>query len=136
MSSVNLQEIALSRARRAWFRRQWRRLGLIFGYALIIIGIPFTLLPGHVGIVPLIIGLIIVLRGSRMARRRFIGLQRRHPRWIFPIRRLLRREPEVYPVVWQQVLRAERILPKSWRMARKLRRRWFGRARNPDSLRS
>lgn len=127
MSSVNLQEIALSRARRAWFRRQWRRLGLIFGYALIVVGVPFTLLPGHVGIVPLIIGLIIVLRGSRTARRRFIGLQRRHPRWIFPIRRLLRREPEVYPVVWQQVLRAERILPKRWRVARALRRRWFGR---------
>ena len=127
MSSVSLRGIALSRARRAWLRRQWRRLVLIFGYALIVIGIPFTLLPGHIGIVPLIIGLIMVLRGSRSARKQFIGLQRRHPRWIFPIRRLLRREPEVFPVAWQQVLRAERILPKNWRMARKLRRRWFGR---------
>ena len=129
MSSVSLREIALSRARRAWLRRQWRRVVLIFGYALIIVGIPFTLLPGHIGIVPLIIGLIVVLRSSRRARKQFIGLQRRHPRWIFPIRRLLRREPEVYPVVWQQVLRAERVLPKSWRVARSLRRRFFGRGR-------
>ncbi len=127
MSSVNVQQTALSRARRAWLRRVWRRIGLVFGYGLIVIGVPFTLLPGHVGIIPLIVGLIIVLRGSRLARRRFIGLQRRHPRWIFPIRRLLRREPEVFPVAWQQVLRAERILPKRWRVARALRRRFFGR---------
>ena len=35
------------------------------------------------------------------ARRQFIGLQRRHPKILFPVRRLLRREPEVVPVAWQ-----------------------------------
>ena len=127
MASVSLHHIALSRARRAWLRRQWRRVLLTFGYALIVIGVPFTLLPTHIGIVPLIVGLIIVLRSSRSARRRFIGLQRRHPRFVFPIRRLLRREPEVFPVALQQILRAERLLPRGWRPARGLRRRFFGR---------
>ena len=130
MSSVSLRDIALSRARRTFWRRVWRNMLVAFGCGLIVIGVPFTLLPGHLGLLPLVVGLVIVLRESRRARRRFIGLQRRHPRLIFPIRRLLRREPEVFPVAWQQVLRAERaILPGRWRVARALRRRLFGRGR-------
>ena len=101
-----------------------------FGYALIVIGLPFTILPGHIGLLSLVAGLVIVLRGSRLARKRFIGLQRRHPRVMFPIRRLLRREPEVFPVAWQQVLRTERfILPKRLRVARKIRRWILNRGR-------
>ena len=38
----------------------------------------------------------------------------------------MRREPEVVPVVWQQVLRTERmVLPRKWRVSRKLRVRYF-----------
>src|SRR5665213_1336595 len=87
----------------------WRRLArvalLAVGWILIVIGGIGTLLPGHLGLPFLVVGLIIVLRSSMQARRRFIGLQRRHPRFVFPIRRLLRREPEVFPVAWQQALR-------------------------------
>ena len=85
-------------------------------------------MPGHVGVPVLIVGLIVVLRSSRHARRQFIGLQRRHPKFVFPIRRLLRRRPEVFPVAWQQILRLERlVLPRRWRLARALRRRMFRR---------
>ena len=57
-----------------------------------------------------------------------VKAQRRHPKMVFPLRRLLRREPEVLPVAWQQVLRAERlVLPRRWRPARGLRRRLFRR---------
>ena len=77
------------------------------------------------------VGLIIVLRTSRPARRQFVGLQRRHPKLVFPLRRLLRREPEVMPVAWQQLLRAEKlVLPKKWRHAARLRRRYLRKPRS------
>ena len=90
------------------------------------VGAVGAVLPGHLGVPLLIVGLIVVLRSSFQARRQFIGLQRRHPRIVFPIRRLLRRDPEVVPVAWQELLRFERlIMPRTWRFARRLRRRWF-----------
>jgi hypothetical protein len=101
---------------------------LALGWALIVVGGLVAVLPFHLGVPLLIVGLIIVLRASRPARRFFIGLQRRHPRFVFPIRRLLRRDPEVLAVVWQQILRTERfILPRRWRPARRLRRWLFPR---------
>jgi hypothetical protein len=85
------------------------------------------------GVPLLVVGLIIVLRTSRQARRQFIGLQRRHPRIVSPIRRLLRRDPEVLAVIWQQMLRSERFfLPRAWRPARVVRR-WFFPRRRPKA---
>jgi hypothetical protein len=108
---------------RLWRRlTRWAVLGL--GYFLMLLGGFGTVLPGHLGAPILAIGLVITLRASYRARRQFIGLQRRHPKILFPVRRLLRREPEVIPVAWQAVLRFERILPRRIRFARKLRRRW------------
>jgi hypothetical protein len=106
----------------------WRRLGrwtaIGTGYGLMAIGGVGTVLPGHLGAPILAVGLVITLRGSF---RQFIGLQRRHPKILFPVRRLLRREPEVGPVAWQAVLRFERmVLPRRLRFAGKLRRRWRG----------
>ena len=101
---------------------------LVVGLLLMAAGLPLALLPGHLGVPLLVVGLIMVLRTSLPARRKFIRLQRRHPKMVFPIRRLLRREPEVFPVAWQQVLRMERmILPRSWRTAKAMRRRLFKR---------
>ena len=96
-----------------------------FGYALVALGAVGTLLPGHLGAPVLAVGLVVSLRSSFRARRRFVDLQHRHPKILFPVRRLLRREPEVIPVAWQALLRFERlVLPRSWRFARKVRRRW------------
>lgn len=98
------------------------------GCALVVVGAVGTMLPFHLGLPVLVVGLIVVLRASRDARKRFIGLQRSHPKIFFPLRRLLRREPEVFPVAWQQALRMERLLlPRRWRPARKIRRRMFPR---------
>ena len=107
-----------------------RRVGsailVAVGWVLIGVGLIGAVLPGHLGVPVLVLGLIVVLRSSRDARKRFIGLQRRHPRIVFPIRRLLRREPEVFAVAWQQALRLEKLLlPRRWRWARALRRRYF-----------
>ena len=93
-------------------------------------GFGLALLPGHLGLPLLVVGLIMVLRHSPRARRQFVTLQHRHPRFIFPVRRLIRREPEVFPVAWQQLLRhraddvaaqlaaggplAPAVLPRQW----------------------
>jgi hypothetical protein len=112
----------------------WRSLGrglsLSVGGVLMAIGLVGALLPWHLGAPVLVLGLIIVLRSSYAARRRFIDLQQRHPNVVFPIRRLLRREPEVLPVAWQQILRFERlVMPRTWRVSASVRRRLFRRTR-------
>jgi hypothetical protein len=96
------------------------------GGVLVVAGLVLAVLPGHLGVPLLAVGLILVLRHSPRARRGFIRLQRRHPRWVFPVRRLIRREPEIFPVLWQQVLRFERLVfPPSWRRAGLWRRRYL-----------
>ncbi len=123
LSSVRQETAPARAAARRGVR--WAVLGV--GFVLIAIGtaLEFLPLPLHMpGLVILVAGLILVLRTSYSARRTFIRVQRRHPRMVFPLRRLLRREPEVMPVAWQQLLRTERlILPRRWRFAGRARRR-------------
>jgi hypothetical protein len=110
-------------------RRLCRWLGVGVGYALMLVGAVGAVLPGHLGAPILAVGLVLALRSSFRARRQFIGLQQRHPKILFPVRRLLRREPEVAPVAWQAILRLERrLLPRDWRFAARTRRRWRGQA--------
>ena len=111
-------------------RRAVGIFAVVSGGLLIVAGLVLAVLPGHLGIPVVAIGLILVLRNSRRARRSFIVLQRRHPRFVFPLRRLIRREPEVFPVLWQQLLRFERtVFPKRWRKAGHWRRRYLRRQR-------
>src|SRR5579859_1005207 len=72
-----------------------RGLAVSAGSGLIVVGAVGAVLPGHLGVPVLAAGLVFVLRSSARARRRFIGLQRRHPNLVTPIRQLLRREPQV-----------------------------------------
>jgi hypothetical protein len=70
---------------------------------------------------------MIVLRNSFKAKRQFLRMQRAHPKMVFPIRRLMRRDPEIIPVFWQQYLRLERlVLPRRIRFAARCRR-YLGR---------
>jgi len=105
----------------------WRRVGrwlaVGVGLLLIVVGAIGSVLPGHLGAPVLAVGLVLSLRSSFRARRQFVDLQHRHPRILFPVRRLLRREPEFAPVAWQALLRMERaLLPKRWRFLVKWRR--------------
>ncbi len=101
-----------------------RWLLLALGGVIMLVGLVLAPLPGHVGLPLLVIGLMVVLRNSFAAKRQFVRIQRAHPKTVYPIRRLLRREPEVVLVVWQQYLRVERlVLPRRYRFAVKVRRR-------------
>ncbi len=134
MSSLTHRPAVIARRRRSLRRRLGRFVLMGIGWILLGIGAVGTVLPGHLGLPLLILGLIIVLRASAQARRQFVGLQRRHPKIMFPIRRLLRRNPQVVLVAWQQALRLERFLfPKTWRPARRLRRWVLGPRRSRPS---
>jgi hypothetical protein len=100
---------------------RWVLLGL--GGIIMIAGLILAPLPGHIGLPLLVIGLMIVLRNSFRAKRQFLRMQHAHPKMVFPIRRLMRRDPEIIPVMWQQYLRLERlVLPKRARFAGRSRR--------------
>ena len=100
---------------------RWLLLGL--GGLIMLVGLVTAPLPGHIGLPLLVVGLMIVLRNSFKARRHFVRMQRAHPKMVFPIRRLMRREPEIVLVFWQQYLRMERlVLPSRARFAVKVRR--------------
>lgn len=99
---------------------RWAWMGL--GLLIVLAGIAIAPLPGPGGIPVIVIGLMIILRNSFRARRVFVRVQRRHPKMLFPIRRLLRREPEVLPVFWQQTLRVEKLMiPRRFRILRRMR---------------
>ncbi len=111
---------------------KWLRYALIsLGLAIIAVCVPIFIVGLHTpAILIAAVGLVLVLRNSFSARRIFIKAQRRHPKIVFPIRRLIRREPEVIPVIWQQTLRLEAwILPKRYRFWRRLRLALKGRRR-------
>lgn len=94
------------------------------GLILVIAGVVIAPLPGPLGFPLTIVGLMMVLRGSFRAKREFVRFQNRYPRFVRPFRRLLRRDPEIIPFVWQQSLRIERlILPKRFRFLVKTRKK-------------
>lgn len=111
---------------------RWLLLGL--GLVIMLAGLILTPLPFHVGLPLLVIGLMIVLRSSFKAKRRFLEIQRAHPKMVFPIRRLMRREPEIVQVFWQQALRVERlVLPKRIRFVVRSRRYFKLRMRTREA---
>jgi hypothetical protein len=91
---------------------------LLLGVLIVLLGILIAPIPGPGGIPVIALGLVVILRNSYKAKRLFIRAQRRWPRWLTPIRKLMRKEPEIASVFWQQYLRIERFtVPKKYRFA-------------------
>lgn len=97
------------RPRRSLIRRLKRMAFMALGTVLILLGALIAPLPGPFGLPVAVVGLVIVLRNSYWAKRRFIRAQRAWPRYVYPFRRLMRKKPEFAPVFWQQALRMERF---------------------------
>ena len=100
---------------------------MALGFVLIAAGFVLIIIPGHYFLI--VAGLILVLRNAFWARRQFIHLKRRHPNWIMPIRKLLRRNPQVLSVIWQQTLKIERLILRKGSQLKIFRRRFFRKAR-------
>src|SRR6516165_5109199 len=123
-----MPSLRVNRASDEFARELVARIGrwllLTLGGVIMLVGLILAPLPGHIGLPLLVIGLMIVLRNSFAAKRQFVRIQRAHPKMVFPIRRLMRREPEIVLVFWQQYLRVERLLlPRRYRFAVRARRR-------------
>ncbi len=100
------------------------------GFVLIAVGIVGALIPFTLHLLGgfAVLGVILVLRNSRTWRRRFIRMQHRHPRWLYPVRRVLK--GQVVPVLWHEALRTERfVFPRRWRRLGSWRRAVFRRVR-------
>src|SRR4051794_8678637 len=82
---------------------------IAIGLFLVAFGFLITPLPGPLGVPFTLAGLILILRNSFHLRRVFIRFQRKHPKLIFPMRRLLRKNPEIAAVAYQQALRIEKL---------------------------
>ena len=96
--------------------RQLKRLGMMAAGALIVVaGIIIAPLPGPFGLPIALVGLAMILRNSVAAKRAFIRAPYARPRIVYPFRRLLRRRPEFAPVLWQQMLRVEKLVLKRGR---------------------
>ncbi|MDO8410531.1 MAG: hypothetical protein Q7S93_10780 [Phenylobacterium sp.] len=115
--------------------RRLLRLGLVgLGGLIVLAGVLIAPLPGPMGLPVAAVGLMIILRNSYKARKAFVRLRRAHPKTLHPFRRLLRRKPEVAPVVWQMMLRTERlIVPRGYRVAVRSRR-LFRRRRRASTI--
>jgi len=98
---------------------------MALGFVVLLFGLLIAPLPGPGGIPVITVGLMIILRHSYWAKRQFIKAQRRWPKWVYPFRRLMRKNPEFAPVFWQQALRVEKLVirPRRRRPLAKLRRR-------------
>lgn len=98
---------------------------LSLGVFVMLLGLAIAPLPGPGGIPVITVGLVMVLRNSYWAKRQFIKAQRAKPNLVYPFRRLMRKNPEIAPVFWQQALRVEKLVirPRRRRPLAKLRRR-------------
>jgi hypothetical protein len=76
-----------------------RRIGLMaVGIALIILGTLLGPIPGPLGLPVAVVGLILVLRSSRWAKRKYAAVKRRWPKLLSMPDRLLRRRKSMRPV--------------------------------------
>ncbi|MBN8528069.1 MAG: hypothetical protein J0M36_02395 [Caulobacterales bacterium] len=100
---------------------------MALGGLIVVAGIIIAPLPGPFGLPIALVGLAMILRNSFWAKRLFIRAQYARPRVVYPFRRLLRKRPEFAPVMWQQMLRVEKLALRRGRgvlvrMRKRLRR--------------
>ncbi|ADU13226.1 PGPGW domain-containing protein [Asticcacaulis excentricus] len=111
--------------------RLWRGALVALGFFIVVLGIIIAPLPGPLGMPVSIAGLIIVLRNSYWAKRQFIRTWRRHPKWLTPVRRLLRPRAKFLSIIWHQMLRTEKLVISRTkdRVLGPVRRRFLRKAR-------
>ncbi len=101
------------------------------GGVLVLAGILIAPLPGPFGLPIAVAGLVLILKNSYAAKRAFIRAQRARPKVFFPMRRLMRKRPEIAPVFWQQALRVEKMmLERAHRRLSRVRKTVRGAWRN------
>jgi hypothetical protein len=101
-------------------------IGIVTGCMIMLLGTAIAPLPGPFGLPIAIVGLMIALRSSRLFKRFFLGLVRRYPKFLRPIRRMLKKRAPFWRILYSQMLRVEKfILPTNWRPLAYLRHRFY-----------
>jgi len=126
IETAALPTLRRGRARGGLFSQILRVAAMMAGGVLVLLGVLIAPLPGPFGLPISVVGLMLILRNSYWAKRRFIRMQQARPNWIMPFRRLMRRRPEFAAVFWQQLLRIERLL---LRKGQRVLGRWRRRSR-------
>jgi len=126
IETAALPTLRQGRARGGLFAQILRVAAMAAGGVLVLLGVLIAPLPGPFGLPISVVGLMLILRNSYWAKRRFIRMQQARPNWIMPFRRLMRRRPEFAAVFWQQLLRIERLL---LRKGQRVLGRWRRRSR-------
>jgi hypothetical protein len=103
-------------------KRGLKYFWIVVGVAVILLGFVGAVLPGHLGVPIVVLGLILLLRNSRTARKHFVRAQRRHPKIVHPLRRLMRHPRYILPVAWQALLRSERFFLRRFKFLGRARR--------------
>jgi hypothetical protein len=99
------------------------------GILLMLLGVVIAPLPGPMGLPVVLMGLVITLRFSPLAKRLFVRLVKRYPKIFGPLRRALRRRAKVLAIMWHQMLRTERFVGGGRLRALRRFRRLFRRRR-------
>jgi hypothetical protein len=86
-----------------------KALFTVLGILLMLAGVAIAPLPGPMGLPLVLLGLILILRTSVWARRGFVKLSKRYPKWLGPVRRALRKRAKILAIMWHQMLRTERF---------------------------
>lgn len=118
---------AVKRALKRFTKKVLGWVMIVLGFIVLAAGFLLIIVPGHYFLI--VVGLIMILRNAYWARRQFVHLKRRHPNWIMPLRKLLRRNPQVVSVVWQQALKAERFFLRGRGALVGMRRRFLRKPR-------
>ncbi|WP_443750553.1 hypothetical protein [Asticcacaulis solisilvae] len=85
---------------------------MIAGGLLVALGVVISPLPGPLGLPVVIVGLVLLLRSSTWVKRQFVKLYHKHPKWLGPLRSLMRPRAKFLAILWRFMLRAEGLALK------------------------
>jgi len=108
---------------------------MIAGGLLVALGLVISPLPGPLGLPVMVLGLVLLLRSSTWIKRQFVRLVQKYPKWLGPLRSLMRPHAKFIAILWRFMLRAEGLALKPrnslLRRARRALRRRHAAAAQP-----
>ncbi|MBW8734646.1 MAG: hypothetical protein JF571_10135 [Asticcacaulis sp.] len=85
---------------------------MIAGGLLVALGLVLSPLPGPLGLPVVLLGLVLLLRSSTWIKRQFVRQVHKHPKWLGPLRSLMRPHAKFVAIFWRFMLRAEGLALK------------------------
>jgi len=104
---------------------------MITGALLMALGLAISPLPGPLGLPVMLVGLVLLLRSSTWVKRHFVRLVHKYPKWLGPLRSLMRPHAKVLAVLWRFMLRAEGLVVRRHNSLLRRIHRFFRRRHAP-----